>query len=109
MSDPGPAPAAPPARPPPLSPKIQPRHLDGMAVVYVRQSTTQQVREHRESRDRQYALADHAVDLGWPRDRVLLIDEDQGLSGRSAARRPGSSGCLPRSPSATSGWSSAWR
>jgi DNA invertase Pin-like site-specific DNA recombinase len=71
------------------SSKIQPRHFDKLAVVYIRQSTPQQVRENRESRDRQYALADHALALGWPRDRVLVIDDDQGQSGRSAALRPG--------------------
>lgn len=60
-----------------------------MAVVYIRQSTPQQVRENRESRERQYALADHATTLGWARDRVLVIDDDQGQSGRSAALRPG--------------------
>jgi DNA invertase Pin-like site-specific DNA recombinase len=71
------------------SPKIQDRHLDRLAIVYVRQSTPHQVRENRESRDRQYALLDHAVALGWPRDRVIVIDEDQGQSGRSAADRSG--------------------
>lgn len=71
------------------SPKILDLHLDRLAVVYIRQSDPQQVLNHRESRERQYALADHAVALGWPRDRVLVIDEDQGLSGRSADGRGG--------------------
>jgi len=69
--------------------KILDRHLDRLAVVYVRQSTPQQVRENRESRDRQYALAGLAAAFGWPRDRVLVIDEDQGQSGRSAIDRSG--------------------
>lgn len=69
--------------------KIQPGHLDRLAIVYIRQSTPQQVLEHRESTERQYALADYAVALGWPADRVVLIDEDQGQSGRSAEARPG--------------------
>ena len=69
--------------------KIQARHLDRLAIVYVRQSSLQQVHEHRESADRQYALVDSAVALGWPADRVLVIDEDQGRSGRSAEGRPG--------------------
>lgn len=69
--------------------KILDRHLDRLAVVYVRQSTPHQVRENRESRDRQYALADLAVSFGWPKDRVLVIDEDQGQSGRSAVDRSG--------------------
>jgi len=71
------------------SPKIRDRHLDRLAIVYVRQSTPHQVRENRESRERQYALVDHAVALGWPPDRVIVIDEDQGQSGRSAADRSG--------------------
>ncbi|WP_165074054.1 recombinase family protein [Paludisphaera rhizosphaerae] len=71
------------------SSKILDVHLDRLAVVYVRQSDPQQVLNHRESRERQYALADHAAALGWPRDRVLVIDDDQGMSGRSADRRGG--------------------
>lgn len=72
-----------------VSPKIQPYHLERLAVVYVRQSSPHQVLEHRESTARQYALADRAVELGWPRDRVLVIDEDQGQSGRTAEGRAG--------------------
>ncbi len=71
------------------SPKIRAWHLDRVAVVYVRQSSAHQVAENQESRARQYALADRAVDLGWPRDRVLVIDEDQGKSGSTAVGRPG--------------------
>src|ERR1700731_1280288 len=67
--------------------KIQKEHLDRLAVVYVRQSSQQQVLEHQESRARQYALADHAQVLGWAKERVLLIDEDQGQSGKSAEQR----------------------
>src|SRR5208283_3233467 len=51
------------------------------ANVYVRQSTPQQVLDHKESTVRQYALADRAVALGWPRDRVVTIDDDLGKSG----------------------------
>jgi DNA invertase Pin-like site-specific DNA recombinase len=71
------------------SPKILDLHLDRLAVVYVRQSDPKQVLNHRESRERQYALADHAAALGWPRDRVLVIDDDQGRSGRTADGRSG--------------------
>ena len=71
------------------SPKILDLHLDRLAIVYVRQSDPQQVLNHRESRERQYALADHAVALGWPRDRVMVIDDDQGQSGRTADQRGG--------------------
>lgn len=68
------------------SPKIHDRHRDKLAVVYVRQSTNQQVLEHRESLARQYALRDYAALLGWPAERILLIDEDLGRSGASAQR-----------------------
>jgi DNA invertase Pin-like site-specific DNA recombinase len=71
------------------SPKLRPWHLDRLAIVYVRQSTPQQVLDHRESTARQYALADRAVALGWPRDRVLTIDDDLGKSGQSIEGRPG--------------------
>jgi DNA invertase Pin-like site-specific DNA recombinase len=69
--------------------KIQDRHLDRLAIVYVRQSTPQQVLENRESRERQYALAQFAKRLGWPAERVMIVDEDQGQSGKSADNRSG--------------------
>src|SRR5438552_9633350 len=68
---------------------ITDRHLSKLAIVYVRQSTTQQICDHQESRERQYALADYAAALGWPRERIVVIDEDQGRSGRTAEHRPG--------------------
>jgi DNA invertase Pin-like site-specific DNA recombinase len=71
------------------SEKINEGHLERLAIVYVRQSTQQQVLEHRESTARQYALADRAVALGWPRAAVQVIDEDQGHSGSSAEGRSG--------------------
>jgi DNA invertase Pin-like site-specific DNA recombinase/transposase-like protein len=69
--------------------KILGRHLDRLAIVYVRQSSPQQVLENRESRERQYALAQLAQRLGWPAERVVIIDEDQARSARSAVRRTG--------------------
>jgi DNA invertase Pin-like site-specific DNA recombinase len=71
------------------SPKLQNWHLTRIAIVYVRQSTPQQVLDHRESTARQYALADRAVELGWPRNQVVVIDDDLGKSGQSAEGRPG--------------------
>ena len=59
------------------APKIQPWHLDRLAVVYVRQSTAQQVAENKESTDRQYGLVNRAIELGWPPDRILVFDDDQ--------------------------------
>jgi DNA invertase Pin-like site-specific DNA recombinase/DNA-binding transcriptional MerR regulator len=94
MKHPETAPAARPA-PPPTGPatfrsaKVRPAHLDRLAIVYVRQSSPHQVLHHRESRARQYALADYAVALGWPPQRVLVLDEDQGQSGQAAATRAG--------------------
>jgi DNA invertase Pin-like site-specific DNA recombinase len=55
----------------------------------VRQSTPQQVSEHKESAARQYALAERALALGWPPGQVEVIDEDQGRSGQTAAGRVG--------------------
>src|SRR5436305_6415397 len=69
--------------------KILDHHLARKAIVYVRQSSPQQVAEHKESAARQYALADLAVAPGWPRDRVEVVDEDQGLSGQTTAGRLG--------------------
>src|SRR5262245_45645902 len=66
-----------------------PAHLERLAIVYVRQSSPKQVLEHRESTARQYAFAEQAVALGWPRERVVTIDEDLGKSGRTAEGRSG--------------------
>ena len=71
------------------SPKLQSWHFDRAAIVYVRQSTPQQVLDHQESTARQYALVDRAVALGWARDRVATIDDDLGKSGQSIEGRPG--------------------
>jgi DNA invertase Pin-like site-specific DNA recombinase len=69
--------------------KIGPRHLDRLAVVYVRQSTMQQVLDHQESTRLQYSLVRRAVAWGWSEARVLVIDEDLGQSGTSAEGRHG--------------------
>jgi DNA invertase Pin-like site-specific DNA recombinase len=72
-----------------LGSKVGDRHLQRLAVVYVRQSTRKQVVEHQESTRLQYALVERAVGLGWPADRVVVIDEDLGKSAASAAGRAG--------------------
>jgi DNA invertase Pin-like site-specific DNA recombinase len=69
--------------------KVSPNHLDRDAYLYVRQSTLRQVMENTESTQRQYALRDRATALGWPIERVRVIDCDQGQSGASAADREG--------------------
>jgi DNA invertase Pin-like site-specific DNA recombinase len=72
-----------------MHPKITPSDLARQAIVYVRQSTLKQVLENTESTERQYALVDKAIELGWPRAQVLVIDEDQGHSAASSAGRSG--------------------
>ena len=69
--------------------KIRPTHLERQAFIYVRQSTLFQVREHPASTARQYDLAQRARDLGWPREHITIIDQDQGHSGASTAGRDG--------------------
>ena len=83
-------PTAPRHRVAPLaSIKVQPRHLERMAVVYIRQSTERQVRDNRESSELQYALADYATSLGWLRERVSLMDDDQAHSATTSEGRDG--------------------
>ncbi len=69
--------------------KVQSTHCDRLAYVYVRQSTPIQVLENRESTERQYQLQTRAIALGWPPNRVEVIDEDQGRTGSTAAHRTG--------------------
>ena len=71
------------------SAKIRPSHLTKVAYVYVRQSSPHQVLMHVESRERQYALKEQAIALGWPRERVEVIDDDMGLSATRAEHRQG--------------------
>ena len=69
--------------------KVTSDHLKRAAYLYIRQSTLRQVLENTESTQRQYALRRRAVSLGWPEDRIVVIDHDQGQSGGSAADREG--------------------
>ena len=69
--------------------KITTSHLARQAIVYLRQSSAAQVEHNRKSTDRQYALASKARALGWPGERVVVIDEDLGLSGSGAVARSG--------------------
>jgi len=73
----------------PIHPKVTPSHLRRDAYLYVRQSTVRQVFENTESTRRQYALRERAVALGWPIERVHVIDADLGKSGASSADREG--------------------
>ncbi len=69
--------------------KVQPHHLERGAYLYIRQSSMRQVVENAESAKRQYALRGRAVALGWRDEQVIVIDNDQGESGASAAWREG--------------------
>ena len=72
-----------------LSAKIKPDHMNREALIYVRQSTMAQVRFHQESTQRQYALQEKALSLGWPEERIRVIDGDLGISGSGRSKRPG--------------------
>ncbi len=69
--------------------KVQAEHLQRNAYVYVRQSTQSQVINHRESTERQYALVNKAIALGWSEQQISVIDEDLGQSGSSSQDRNG--------------------
>jgi DNA invertase Pin-like site-specific DNA recombinase len=69
--------------------KVQPRHLERGAYLYIRQSSMRQVIENVESTKRQYALRERAIALGWHDHQIIVIDNDQGESGASAAWREG--------------------
>jgi DNA invertase Pin-like site-specific DNA recombinase len=69
--------------------KLSTRHHERLAVVYVRQSSAHQVQHHQESTQLQYGLVTHAERFGWPRERILVIDDDQGVSGASSEGRLG--------------------
>jgi DNA invertase Pin-like site-specific DNA recombinase len=69
--------------------KVTADHLRRDAYLYVRQSSLYQVANNTESSRRQYDLRGRAVALGWPAERVIVIDVDQGLSGASATDREG--------------------
>jgi DNA invertase Pin-like site-specific DNA recombinase len=71
------------------SQKIGSVHLQRLAVVYVRQSTAQQVLRHEESTRLQYGLVDRARQLGWTEERILVIDDDLGHSAAEGERRVG--------------------
>lgn len=76
--------------------KITAAHLARLAFVYVRQSSPRQVRCNRESQRRQYDFAAQAEILGWRRDQIVIIDEDQGRSGAIPYARTGFGGLVGR-------------
>ena len=68
---------------------VTPRHLRGKALIYIRQSTPQQVLSNQESLRLQYALEQRALGLGWRPDDIEIIDADLGLTAAAASHRPG--------------------
>ena len=74
--------------------KIQARHLARKAYIYIRQSSLRQVLENTESTDRQYALQQQAIALGWDTEQVSIIDSDLGQSGASSVERQGFQGLV---------------
>ncbi len=71
------------------SSKITAKHLERTAYLYIRQSTVRQVFENTESTKRQYDLKQRAISLGWPSERIEVIDSDLGQSGSTSANRQG--------------------
>lgn len=69
--------------------KIKPTHQRRGAFIYVRQSSVTQLERNTESTRRQYALVDRAMGLGWKKDQVTIIDEDQGVTGSGTVNRTG--------------------
>jgi Site-specific recombinases, DNA invertase Pin homologs len=70
-----------------MSSPITDAHRSKTAYIYVRQSTLAQVRHNQESTERQYALKDKALALGWPQRLVRVLDGDLGQSGSQMSRR----------------------
>jgi DNA invertase Pin-like site-specific DNA recombinase len=69
--------------------KVQKEHLNREAIIYIRQSTIAQVRFNRESTERQYALQEKALSLGWHSSQIRIIDGDLGISGSGRTKRQG--------------------
>ncbi len=69
--------------------RVTTAHRAKLAYVYVRQSSLNQVRQHQESTQLQYRLVDRTIALGWPHERVQVIDEDLGKSGAGSVERYG--------------------
>ena len=70
-----------------MNPKITTQHLSKPAYIYIRQSTLAQVRHHQESTERQYALRDKALALGWSETAIRVLDRDLGQSGAQMTGR----------------------
>ena len=78
-----------------ISDKVMPHHLERKALLYVRQSSTQQVLHNRESGTLQYAMRDRLAALGW--SQIEVIDDDLGRSAAGTVQRAGFERMEPRS------------
>ena len=83
-------PPPPPAASPAYEKRLGPGNPSPKAGLHLPapQSTLKQVRQHQESTERQYALREKALQLGWPPERILILDRDLGISGTQMANRP---------------------
>ena len=70
-----------------MSVEITPEHLNKKAVVYVRQSSPNQVRNHVESQHLQYNLVNRAQRLGWPEQHIVVLDDDLGITATGVKTR----------------------
>jgi DNA invertase Pin-like site-specific DNA recombinase len=70
-----------------MNPKIADHHRSRPAYIYLRQSTPGQVRHHQESTERQYALREKALQLGWSESLIRTLDRDLGKTGTEMAGR----------------------
>src|SRR5262252_811307 len=72
-----------------MTPVVHPHHLSRKAVIYIRQSTGHQVLTYTESQQLQHAMREHARQLGWPEERIEVVETDLGRSAQSTDRRDG--------------------
>jgi DNA invertase Pin-like site-specific DNA recombinase len=84
--------------------KILRQHRERLAMIYIRQSTPQQVERHQESTRLQYALVDRAFQFGWPRETIVVIDDDLGRTGTTIEGRPGFQRSIAEVASDMSDW-----
>jgi DNA invertase Pin-like site-specific DNA recombinase len=89
--------------------KVNAGHLKRNAYLYIRQSTLRQVLENTESTIRQYDLRQRAVALGWPTERIIVIDTDLGQSAATAADREGFQKLVTEVSLEKPGSCSAWK
>jgi len=82
---------------------VQPHHLRRKAVISIRQSTGHQVLTNTESQQLQRAMREHARGLGWPEERIEVVESDLGRSAQSTERAMATKPCLPKLPWAREG------